>query len=110
MVVRINKMSWIDTGTGQYEKHPDSGANPIISALKRDAAKGAAKCEAIGAGNHRGQASDKYRLDGSVGSSLTGRVTLWISKANGLPIYQEFEKLGAGGIAWVYGSAVKEPR
>jgi hypothetical protein len=77
--------------------------------LRRDEAKGSAKCEMVGSATYRGQPATKYRIEGSLGSKSTGRLTLWTGKSSGLPVYHEFEALAPGGFAWAYGDAVKEP-
>lgn len=110
MMVKIGKRIWVDAGGSGYDQSTDTGSNPILNALKRDAAKGTAKCDPVGSASYRGQAVDKYRIDGSVGSSITGRMIMWVGTPGGLPLFHELEKIGPGGFAWVYGDAVKEPR
>jgi len=106
-LVRINKEVWVNNGSG-FDRTGDPRQNPMASSLRSDAAKGKVDCESLGSATYRGQPATKYRITGSIGSKSTGRPTLWIGKA-GLPLYHEFELLGPGGFAWVYGDAVKEP-
>jgi hypothetical protein len=109
-MVRINKDMWIDNYAGGYTHNRIAAQNPMAEALKRATEKGAAPCESFGNGVYRGQAAAKYRVGSNlVGSGVTGKVILWINKSSGLPLYHEFEQLGPGGFAWIYGDAVKEP-
>ncbi len=110
-MVRIGKTIWTDTGgAGRSYRSDDAPAeNPLAFSIKRQAAKGPVNCEPAGNGTYRGQPVVKYKLDPSAGSNTTGRITLWVSKTSGLPVYQEYEKTYLGGYAWVYGDTVKEP-
>ena len=108
-VVRVGKWIWSKGASDQLQRFPHAERNVMVEALRSDVAKGTAKCEALPDGTYRGQAVRRYRLAGNVGSDLTGRTVYSISRASGLPLYHEMEKLGPGGFAWVYGDAVKEP-
>jgi len=108
--VRIGKTIWTDTaGSGTFRTDPAPSEHPFTVSINLQAKKGPVNCELVGNGTYRGQAVVKYKLDASAGSNTTGRVTLWVSKTSGLPVYQEYEKTILGGYAWVYGDAVKEP-
>ncbi len=107
-MVRIGKTIWTDlTGSGKFMR-TDIGPSeePLAISMKR--AKGQ-NCQPLGDGTYHGQPVVKYKLDPSAGTNTMGGVTLWVSKASGLPVYHGFDKTAFGGYAWVYGDAVKEP-
>lgn len=109
-LVRIGKFVWTPGVGSALDRHPDPGSNPMVDRLQRDVAKGTAKCEPLGNATYRNQVAVRYRLEGTLGGNATGPLTLWIGASNGLPIYHQFEKLGLGGFAWIYGESVKEPK
>jgi len=109
-MVRIGKTIWTESGLSGFLRDENGPSeNPMATDIKRQTAKGGANCELVGNGTYRGQSIVKYKLDPAAGSNSTGRVTLWVSKTSGLPVFHEYEKLPHGGYAWVYGDAVKEP-
>jgi hypothetical protein len=108
LVIRIGKTTWVDAA-GTYDRSDSADADRMVSVLKKHLQDGKVQCEAAGNGTYAGQAAAKYRFESPMGGSSLGKVTFWVGKKSGLPLYHEFEKLGPGGFAWVYGNAVKEP-
>ncbi len=112
MVVRIGKFEYMSLEIGgrhsHYERHESGGGNPILSALKRAAKDGTARCEGTASETLRGIATARIRFDNPAAPKSMNPTTMWIDKRNGLPAYHEINGLD-GGFAWVYGDAVKEP-
>lgn len=108
--IRIGDVMWDDTGgSGRYERFELEGHDPLTAALRKSDTQGKLKCTAAGSDTFRGTPVTKLKFDNPMVPAQFNPATVWISKSSGLPVYQEVTGLGAGGYAWVYGDAVKEP-
>jgi hypothetical protein len=102
-LVRIGKV--VTMGSERTEMT----SNPILVSMREAQKAGKAKCEAAGSDMYRGTAVNKIRYYNPSAPKDMNPMTLWISKATGLPVFHELAGLGPGGYAWVYGDAVTDP-
>jgi hypothetical protein len=106
IVLRIGRAIYTPGPRGM-EKDEGGGEAAMVRAFKASERKGEMRCEAAGAGTFRGRAASKLRFVNPMAGSSMNPWVVWIGD-NGLPLYHQIGSL-PGGIAWVFGDAVKSP-
>ncbi|GMV60346.1 MAG: hypothetical protein AMXMBFR72_34360 [Betaproteobacteria bacterium] len=111
-IVLVGKVSYVRSGD-EWERIEvgDSVRDGAWywSALRAEMAAGEVRCRAAGSGAYRGAPVAKIHYERMKAGKALASGTVWIDRRSGLPVYEGATD-GSGGMAVVYGDAVKEPK